>query len=138
MSKTLIDKVTAVTSGSAVIVGSAARYYNGVTGSYRDIDIWIPSSSLQAIEDNFNLVSSSNGWTGILDDCKLIRQPLTDTDKKYHDVFISTNEPSSSVISGSKFCTGDYDLHIHRLASSSIGGTYLENKVQDLETLYGV
>ena len=137
MSKQLIDKITEVTSGSAVFVGSVARYYNGVTGSYRDVDTWIPSSSLQQLRDNFTVIDSQTSWDGIIDEAYLIFYTGS-VGKRYHDVFVSENEPSSSLISGSKFQTNEFDLHIHRLASSSVGGEYLHNKVQMLETLYGV
>jgi len=135
MSKTLIDDITRVTSGSAVFVGGVARYYHNNTGSYKDVDFWIPSSSLQDVKDNFTVISSSNGWPNIIDENWLLRHQL-DNGKKYHDIFVSSNEPSSSLISGSKFCTPDYDLYMHRHASSSIGGTYLHNKAQNLESLY--
>lgn len=137
MSKQLIDQITQVTSGSAVFVGSVSRYYNGVTGSYSDVDTWIPSSSLQALKDNFTVLDSQTNWTGIIDQAFLIYYN-SGSGKRYHDVFVSENEPSSSLISGSKFQTSEYDLHIHRLASSSIGSQYLHDKVQMLETLYGV
>ena len=137
MSKQLIDRITEITGGDAVFVGSVARYYNNVTGSYRDIDVVIPSSSIEVMQNNFYIISSSNGWDGIIDENKLLYYPL-ETGKKYHDIFVSENEPSSSLISGSKFCTAEYDLDIHRQASSSLGGDYLHNKVQMLETLYDV
>lgn len=135
MSKELIDKINEVTSGSAVFVGSVARYYNGVTGSYRDVDTWIPSSSLQALQDNFEVIEATNGWEGIIDANYLIRY-TSGSGKKYHDVFVSENEPSSSLISGSKFCTPEYDLYIHQLASSSLQTEYLHDKVVYLTDLY--
>ena len=137
MSKQLIDQITQVTSGSAVFVGSVSRYYNGVTGGYSDVDTWIPSSSLQALKDNFTVLDSQTNWTGIIDQAFLIYYN-SGSGKRYHDVFVSENEPSSSLISGSKFQTSEYDLHIHRQAASSIGSQYLHDKVQMLETLYGV
>lgn len=137
MSKELIDKITEITSGSAIFVGGVSRYYNGVTGSYRDVDTWIPSSSLQSLKDNFTVLDSQTGWDGIIDEAYLIFYD-SGSDKKYHDVFVSELIPSSSIISGSKFQTEEFDLHIHRQASSSIGGEHLHNKVQMLETLYGV
>jgi len=131
----LIDQITQVTSGSAVFVGGVARYYHNNTGSYKDVDFWIPSSSLQDVKDNFHVVSSTNGWTGILDECWMLRKQI-DNGKRYHDIFVSTNEPSSSLISGSKFCTPEYDLHIHKHAAFLIGGTYLNDKAERLESLY--
>jgi len=54
----------------------------------------------------------------------------------YVDIFISKTEPSSSIKNGFKVITPEYDLHIHEMASSSYGGSYLHDKVKDLRELY--
>lgn len=137
MSRELIDQITQVTSGSAIFVGSVARYYNGDVSAYRDVDVVIPTSSLKDLKDNFTVIETTNGWPDLIDQTYLIKHPIPGG-KAYHDVFVCSAMPSSSLISGSQFTTAEYDLHIHKQAFALYSGSYLENKVSALEALYSL
>ena len=143
---TLINAISQSTNGEAVFIGSIARFYNGDTGSYSDVDVWIPPSALSSLQNDFNLISVTAGWTFVESGSEYIHQYGTKSNGRrwYHDIFVSNETPSSSIhsgsgdttISASKFLTADHDLHMHQRASSSKGDTYWTDKYAELQSLY--
>lgn len=135
----IIQQIHTATSGSAVLVGKAAKDLNGYetfTGNW--IDVVIPSSSIEQIKTLGRYMSIQGGTTFT---SPTVDQFIVKTDDRWIlDVFVQDeiDESTYTVISGSNVITPQADVDYHMAVSASLKTQHLHNKVQARKELYGL
>lgn len=137
----IINDANAATTGSMVVLGGWGRYLNGYHQTYdkKIADLVITPVHRHNIRQLGMPIDFANGhsWGSNTEEQFAVRIRQEGI-SYYLDVFVSSELPDFTTVSGLKVVTPQYDVYWHEQASGSLQTEHLHDKVQTLKDLYGL